>query len=80
MRRATIWLSAFALSTTATMGMSHACAPAPSCWFKTGPAYVKSVCLGFAKDHQTLKQIAEYLEEPEKSQHSARRARNLTSL
>jgi hypothetical protein len=28
--------------------------------------YLRSVCQGYAKDHQTLKQIATYVEEPEK--------------
>ena len=43
-----------------------ACAPAPSCWLRSSPAYLKSVCQGYAKDHQTLKQIAMYFDEPEK--------------
>ena len=33
---------------------------------KSGPVYLRSVCLNYAKDHQTLKQIAMYMEEPEK--------------
>jgi hypothetical protein len=49
-----------------TAPAAWACAPAPSCWIKEGPAYLRSVCLSYAKDHQTLKQIAMYLEEPEK--------------
>ena len=47
-------------------GTALACAPAPSCWMKSEPAYLRSVCLSYAKDHQTLKQIAMYVEEPEK--------------
>jgi len=43
-----------------------ACAPAPSCWIAEGPAYLRSVCLGYAKDRKTLKQIAEFVDEPEK--------------
>jgi hypothetical protein len=42
------------------------CSPAPSCWIKSGPDYLRSVCRGYAKDHQTLKEIARYVEEPEK--------------
>jgi hypothetical protein len=30
------------------------------------PAYLRSVCSNYAKDRKTLKQIAEYLDEPEK--------------
>jgi hypothetical protein len=48
----------------AMTGSTLACAPAPSC--KLSPEYVRSVCLGYAKDGQTLKQIAQVLDEPEK--------------
>jgi hypothetical protein len=41
------------------------CSPSPSCWFKYGPEYVKSVCSGYAKDKRTATEIAEFLEEPE---------------
>jgi hypothetical protein len=47
-------------------GTAAACNPAPSCWLDSGREYLRSVCLGYAKDHQTLKQIAKYLDEPEK--------------
>ena len=60
----TIFVSAVALLTTVTGTL--ACSPAPSCWIKSGPEYLRSVCLGYAKEHQTLKQIALYVEEPEK--------------
>jgi hypothetical protein len=43
-----------------------ACAPAPSCWLKGDPAYLRSLCSTYANYHQTLKQIAQYLDEPEK--------------
>ena len=43
-----------------------ACAPAPSCWMKYGPTYLKSICSGYAKDKKTLQEIATYLDEPEK--------------
>jgi hypothetical protein len=43
-----------------------ACAPAPSCWIAAGPDYLRSVCLGYAKNGQTLSQIAKYIEEPQK--------------
>jgi hypothetical protein len=42
-----------------------ACAPAPSCWMKEDPESLKSICRGFAKHGQTLKQIATFVEEPE---------------
>jgi hypothetical protein len=44
---------------------SMACAPAPSCWIDSGPAYLRDVCRGYAKDHKTLAEIATYVEEPE---------------
>jgi hypothetical protein len=60
-----ILLSAFAVWII-TSGAALACSPAPSCWMKSGPGYLRSVCLSYAEDHQTLKQIAMYVEEPEK--------------
>ena len=33
---------------------------------KGDPAYLRSLCLTYAEFHQTLKQIAQYLDEPEK--------------
>ena len=57
-----IMIVALGLSSTSAL----ACSPAPSCWLKSDPAYLRSVCQGYAKDHRTLKQIAEYVEEPEK--------------
>jgi hypothetical protein len=47
-------------------GTVLACGPAPSCWMQSSAEYLRSVCQGYAKDHQTLKQIATYVEEPEK--------------
>jgi hypothetical protein len=61
----TLSLGAFAFSTI-TIGTAVACSPAPSCWIKSGPVYLRSVCLGYAKDHKTLKQVSEYVDEPEK--------------
>jgi hypothetical protein len=43
-----------------------ACSPAPSCWMEESPAYLRSVCQGYAKDGQTLKQIAKFVDEPHK--------------
>jgi hypothetical protein len=42
-----------------------ACSPAPSCWMNESPAYLRSICAGYAKDRKTLKQIAEFVDEPE---------------
>jgi hypothetical protein len=50
----------------ATIDTALACSPAPSCWMSESSAYLRSVCRGYAKDHKTLSQIAEYLDEPEK--------------
>src|SRR6516165_11417666 len=47
---------------------AFACAPAPSCWLKSSPSYVRSICQGYAKDHRTVAEIATYLDEPEKVQ------------
>jgi hypothetical protein len=47
-------------------GTALACAPAPSFWLKSEPAYLRSVCQSYRNSHQTLKQIAMYVEEPEK--------------
>jgi hypothetical protein len=57
---------------------AFACAPAPSCWIETGPAYLRSVCRGYAKDHQSLPQIAKYLDEPEKIQDFAKACKKLS--
>jgi hypothetical protein len=43
-----------------------ACAPAPSCWIKNDPTYLRDVCRNFS--NQTVSQIAENVEEPEKIQ------------
>ena len=43
--------------------LTLACAPAPSCWLTEGPAYLKSVCVGYKG--KTLSQIKEYVDEPE---------------
>lgn len=40
-----------------------ACKPAPSCWMESRPEYLRAVCLGYAKDHKTLKEIADYVDE-----------------
>ena len=50
----------------ATAGAALACGPVPSCWMESGPAYLKSVCSGYAKNHTTLKEIAKHMQEPEK--------------
>jgi hypothetical protein len=47
------------LVATAQIGTALACAPAPSCWLKSGPDYLRSICSNYAKDHQTQKQIAQ---------------------
>lgn len=57
-----------ALATGAVIVTSQgalACAPAPSCWMQGDPAYLKSICRGFAKRGQTLKQIATFVDEPD---------------
>lgn len=43
-----------------------ACAPSPSCWIDNDKAYLRGICSNYAKGHQTLKQIVQYLDEPEK--------------
>lgn len=43
-----------------------ACSPAPTCWFKYGPKYIKSICQGYVRDHRTVTEIREFLDEPEK--------------
>jgi hypothetical protein len=56
------------LAAVAAMAFSDvavACSPAPSCWMNESPAYLRSICAGYAKDRKTLKQIAEYVDEPE---------------
>ena len=63
-------LKVLSLSLLATLSIisntALACSPAPSCWMKGGPDYLRSVCSGYAEDNQTLEEIARYLEEPEK--------------
>lgn len=54
-----------ALTPLVLPGTALACGPTPSCWMKSGPTYLKSVCMGYAKDRRTLKQIATYVNEPE---------------
>ena len=58
-------LLALAGAVIVTPQAAFACAPAPSCWMKEDSAYLKSICRGFAKRGQTLKQIATFVEEPE---------------
>src|SRR5215831_16009322 len=53
-----ILLAVFFVATVLS-GAALACAPAPSCWFKGDPAYLRSLCLTYAEFHQTLKQIAQ---------------------
>jgi len=60
-----ILLGVFSVATVLS-GTALGCAPSPSCWFKGNPAYLRSLCLTYAGYHQTLKQIAQYLDEPEK--------------
>jgi hypothetical protein len=55
-------VATFVLIVTSSAAM--ACAPAPSCWMKSDRAYLRSVCEGYRG--RTLKQIAQYVEEPEK--------------
>jgi hypothetical protein len=43
-----------------------ACSPAPSCWMQESREYLKSVCMGYAKDGKRLDEIATYVEEPQK--------------
>jgi hypothetical protein len=62
---------------TLTPAIACACAPSPSCWFKYGPAYMRSICSGYAKDHKSLSQIATYLEEPDKIQDLAKACKKL---
>jgi hypothetical protein len=59
-----IFGAALLLGTCAATSV-YACAPAPSCWIESGPAYLRDVCHGYAKDHKTLAEIATYVEEPE---------------
>jgi hypothetical protein len=58
-------LLAFAWGVIVAPQVALACAPAPSCWIKGDPDYLKSICRGFAKQGKTLKQIATFVEEPE---------------
>jgi hypothetical protein len=46
-------------------GSAMACGPAPSCWMEESPAYLKSVCQGYARDHKTAGDIRVYVEEPQ---------------
>jgi hypothetical protein len=74
MRRDLLCLTA-AISMIA--GTALACSPAPSCWIAAGPAYLRSICSGYAKKHKTLKEIATYVEEPEKIWDFAKACENL---
>ena len=58
------FIAAACIIITATPAL--ACYPAPSCWISEGPAYVKSVCRGYQKDHRTLAEIKKWLDQPEK--------------
>ena len=55
-----------AVAIVISAGTALSCAPAPSCWMDECKEYLRSVCSGYARDHKTLKQIAEYVDEPEK--------------
>jgi hypothetical protein len=51
----------------ALTSVAIACSPAPSCWMEEKQSgYLRSICAGYAKDGRTLKQIAEFVDEPEK--------------
>jgi hypothetical protein len=59
------------LMTTAALlaltSAASACGSAPSCWMEEkASGYLRSICASYAKDGATLKQIAGYVEEPEK--------------
>jgi hypothetical protein len=41
-----------------------ACSPAPSCWMKESPSYLRSVCQSYKGE--TAAQIAAVVDEPEK--------------
>jgi hypothetical protein len=45
-------------------GAALACSPAPSCWMKEGPSYLRSVCQNYKGE--TVAQIAAVVDEPEK--------------
>lgn len=42
---------------------AYACKPAPSCWADSGPAYLRGICMGYAKEHKTLAQITSDLKD-----------------
>lgn len=44
---------------------AFACSPAPTCWFKYGPDYLRGICTGYARSHLTRAQIAAQLDEPD---------------
>jgi hypothetical protein len=52
-------LVAFCFASTAAL----ACSPAPSCWMKEGPAYLRSVCK--SSQSQAVAEIRKYADEPE---------------
>jgi hypothetical protein len=58
-------LLALAVVVLVTPQAALACARAPSCWMKGDTDYLKSICRGYAKRGQTLKQIATFVDEPE---------------
>jgi hypothetical protein len=60
MKRVVLVAATFAVLATPAL----ACSPAPSCWMKSGTEYLRSVCKSYKG--QSLKQIAEFVEEPEK--------------
>jgi hypothetical protein len=61
-----IRFAALALVASLATDPATACSPAPSCWIESGPAYLKDVCKGYARDHRTASDIEGYVEEPEK--------------
>ena len=46
-------------------GVTLACSPAPSCWYKYGPTYVRGICISYSRQHLTQEQIADVLDNPE---------------
>ena len=59
--------SAYAIATVIDLLLvspASACSPAPSCWMGETREYLRSVCLGYAKDHRTVAQIRSYLDNP----------------
>jgi hypothetical protein len=73
MMKTTLAFAALALGT----GSALACSPAPSCWIEEGPAYLRSICRGYAKDGKSLREIATFVDEPKKIQKFAKACRKV---